>query len=59
MHLVDETADGLSKVMVELLNEPVKLERMGKAAHEFVQREWTWDRASERIEKRIRQDLDV
>lgn len=59
VHLVDETADGLSKVMVELLNEPVKLERMGKAAHEFVQREWTWDRAAERIEKRILQDLDV
>lgn len=59
VHLVDETADGLSKVMVELLNDPVKLERMGEAAHKFVQSEWTWDRAAERIEKRILQDLEV
>jgi glycosyltransferase involved in cell wall biosynthesis len=59
VHLVDETPEGLSKVMEELLNDPVKLKQMGEAAHEFVQREWTWDRAAERIEKRIRQDLVV
>ena len=59
VHLLDETPAGLSKVMIELLNNPIKLKKMGEAGHEFVQSEWTWDKAAERIEKRILQDLTV
>jgi glycosyltransferase involved in cell wall biosynthesis len=57
MHVADETPESLSKIMLELLADPEKLETMGKAGHEFVQNEWTWDKAAERIEKRILSDL--
>jgi len=56
-HITDETPETLSSVMLELLSDPSKLEAMGKAAHEFVQNEWTWDNAAERIECRILSDL--
>lgn len=57
VHLSKETPEELSQTMLCLLGDPVRLKKMGKAAHDFVQREWTWDKAAERIEKRILQDL--
>jgi len=59
VHLSNETPEALAKVMVELLNNPEKLKRMGEAAHNYVQENWTWDIAAERIERRILKDLNL
>lgn len=59
VHLAEETPESLATVMLDLLGDPVRIRAMGQAAHEFVQREWTWDKAAERIEKRITHDLMI
>lgn len=47
----------LAKKLIELLSNPTELERMGKAAKEWVASEWTWDIAARRIRDRIAADL--
>jgi len=47
----------LARVFVELLPNPARLEAMGKAAHEHVRANYTWDVAAQRIHERIQQDL--
>lgn len=50
-------AGRLAEVLAGLLSSPQKLEKMGRAAHDFVHAQWTWDLAAERIHRRIQQDL--
>jgi glycosyltransferase involved in cell wall biosynthesis len=50
-------AGRLAEVLGGLLSSPAKLEKMGKAAHDFVHAQWTWDLAAERIHTRILKDL--
>ena len=57
VHLDEETPTALSKAMLDLLGTPLRLATMGKAAHRFVQTQWTWDKAAERIEQRIMRDF--
>ena len=58
VHLTAETAESLAQVMLDLLGDPQRLKVMGEAAHKFVQSELTWDKAAERIERRILSDLN-
>lgn len=59
VHLLDETPEALANVMIKLLSDPENLKRMGEAAHTFIQENWTWDIAAERIETRILKDLNL
>ncbi len=47
----------LAEILCELLSQPERLEMMGRAGHDFVHREWTWDAAAGRIHERIRNDI--
>ena len=47
----------LAEVLTGLLSNPAKLEKMGRAAYDFVHEHWTWDAAAARIEARILEDL--
>lgn len=47
----------LGDTFVELLSDPARLEAMGRAGHEFVREEYTWDAAAQRIHKHIQRDL--
>jgi glycosyltransferase involved in cell wall biosynthesis len=58
IRLVEETPKALSKVMFDLLGDPLRLKAMGEAANRFIQGQWTWDKAAERIEQRITRDLN-
>jgi glycosyltransferase involved in cell wall biosynthesis len=49
--------DVLSRIFVEMLSDPARLEAMGKAGHEHVRAKYTWDAAARRILARIREDL--
>jgi len=50
-------AGRLASKLISLLSNPEELERMGKAAQEWVANEWTWDIAARRIHERIAADL--
>lgn len=50
-------ADELSGVLATLLSSPAQLESMGRAAQNYVWREWTWEAAANRIIRRITEDL--
>jgi glycosyltransferase involved in cell wall biosynthesis len=47
----------LANTLAGLLENPARLETMGAAGREWVEREWTWDAAAARIEARVRADL--
>lgn len=48
----------LARTLLDLLTAPRQLEMMGRAGHDFVRREWTWDAAAARIHQRILRDLN-
>lgn len=50
-------AEVLSQTLIALLSDPARLETMGRAAHEYVRQEWTWDHAAARILDRVQRDL--
>lgn len=52
-----DNAVELGETFVALLSDPGRLEAMGKAGHQHVRENYTWDRAAERICERIRADL--
>jgi glycosyltransferase involved in cell wall biosynthesis len=56
-HVPDDDPETLAGIFTELLQSPDTLAAMGQAGHDFVRREWTWDKAAERIHCRIEQDL--
>lgn len=57
MIVPNDDADGLAATLAALLENPARLETMGRAGREWVENEWTWDAAAARIEARVRRDL--
>lgn len=47
----------LANTLIELLSDPARLEIMGRAAHDYVRSNFTWDLAAARIAARITADL--
>jgi len=47
----------LADTLIELLSDPVRLEAMGRAGHDHVRANYTWDKAAERIYQQIQRDL--
>jgi glycosyltransferase involved in cell wall biosynthesis len=47
----------LSKILLEMLSDPPQLERMGRAGHEHVRANYSWDIAAQRIVERVCADL--
>lgn len=56
-HVAEYDAGQLADAFVTLLRDPARLEAMGKAGHEYVRAQYTWDVAAERIHRRIQADL--
>lgn len=56
-HVAEYDADLLARTFLELLSDPGRLEAMGRAGHEHVRANYTWDEAARRIHERIRADL--
>jgi glycosyltransferase involved in cell wall biosynthesis len=56
-HILAPDPSKLSRVFVELLSDPRRLEEMGKAGKEHVKKHYTWDAAAKCIHHRIQQDL--
>lgn len=54
--VADYDADTLARALIELLGNPGLLEEMGRAAHAFVRRHFTWEGTAARICERIRAD---
>ena len=49
--LVADDADGIRDAVVQLLGDPELAARIGRAAREFVEANWTWDALFERQER--------
>lgn len=50
-------AGKLANKLIAMLSDAGELERMGRAAQEWVAKEWTWDLAARRIHERIAADI--
>ncbi len=52
-----ENVDDFAGILIRLLKDPVKLKKMGQAAHDFVKQNYSWDLAAKRIHEKIEHDL--
>lgn len=56
-HVAEYDAGLLADTFLELLSDPARLEAMGRAGHDHVRANYTWEAAARRIHDRIRADL--
>jgi glycosyltransferase involved in cell wall biosynthesis len=56
-HVAEYDSGLLAKTMLEMLGDPTRLEAMGRAGHEHVRANYTWDVAARRIVDCIESDL--
>lgn len=58
-HVAEYDPSLLANTFIEMLSDPARLEQMGKAGHDYVRANYTWDEAARRIHERIQADLQT